>query len=375
MKVREIMRKDIVLLKPEDHVIDFITLMENDLVHEAAVVNESGELIGFVHYKILADKNVQDPTKTKIETVMVHAPKVLEDEIIENAAKLIFETGFRGLPVVDKKGKVTGIVTSIDVLKGMKNEKIFSEKTAEDIMSPAIVIRETDDIGKARVIMRENNISTLPVVNENDELVGVVMVLDLLKAIKPKERISWYSMAAEKLTLMDIPVSTVMNKTPLISEKRTSLSEILEKMINNNIRSCIIVEEKGPVGVVTTRDLLEVYLSSIEKEKVYVQYSGLREEDDEVMLTVDRMVRDTVEKLHSIYPIQYFHIHVKRYKKSGDRKLFSVRCRVMTDEGVFISKAHAWDLRDAVGSALDKLEKIVIKHKEKLETSHRPKGS
>ncbi len=375
MKVKDVMTADIVTLKPHDHVIDFISLMEKKSVHEAVVTDEKNHLLGFVHYRILAQKNIQDPTKTKIETVMIHPPKVKENQDFEDALKFLFKTGFRAVPVVNEEEKVVGVFTIFDALKAIKDEALLKTKTAEDVMSPAIVIHKDEDIGKARVIMREKNISRLPVVDDEDKLVGEITVLDLLKAIQPKERISWYSMAAEKLTMMNTSVSTVMDDTPLTAEKSTKLSEIAERMISTGKRGCIVVENNEPLGIVTTRDILELWISQEKEKGIYVQYSGLEEEDEFVMDTVDRMVSDTVQKIHSIYPVQYFHIHIKRFRKTGERKIFSVRCRIMTDEGAFISSAQAWDLRDAIGGALDKLEKIIIKHKEKLETSHRPRGS
>ncbi len=376
MKVGEFLdAEDFHALKPKDRVIDFISLMEQNRVHEAPVVNEKNELVGFVHYRILAQKNVQDPTQTKIETVMVHAPKIEANEEVEKAIEYLFNTGFRALPVVENN-KVLGLFSVFDALKALKNEKIFSQKTAEEIMSPAIVIHKDEDIGKARVIMREKNISRLPVVDDEDRLVGEVTVFELLRAIEPKERISWYSMAAEKLTTMNIPVSTVMNTLPLTAEKSTEIREIIEKMLREKKRGCIVVENSEPLGIVTTRDILELWLSSRKREQgVYVQYSGLEEEDDFVLSTVDRMVSDTVKKINSIYPVEWFHVHVKRYRKTGERKLFSVRCRAMTSEGIFVSRGQGWDLRDAIGEALDNLEKIVVKHKEKLETLHRPRGA
>lgn len=375
MKVENVMTTDFHTLKAEDHVIDFISLMENKRVHEAPVVDSKGNFIGFVHYRILAQKNVQDPTKTKIENVMMHPPYVNKDQNFEEALKFLFQTGFRAIPVVDDKGNVVGLFTVLDAIQVLKDDELMKNKTAEEVMSPAIVIHKDEDIGKARVLMREKNISRLPVVDDEDKLVGEVTVLDLLKAIQPKERISWYSMAAEKLTIMNTPVSTVMNDTPLTAEKSAKLSEIIEKMLAAGERGCIIVENDYPLGVVTTRDIIELWLSSRKEEGVCIHYSGLEEDDEFVMDTVDRIVSDTVQKIHSIYPVQYFHIHIKKYRKSGERKLFSVRCRAMTDKGAFISNAQAWDLRDAIGDAMDRLEKIIIKHKEKLETAKRPRGS
>jgi hypothetical protein len=57
---------------------------------------------------------------------------------------------------------------------------------------------------------------------------------------------------------------------------------------------------------------------------------------------------------------QFFFLHVKKYDKKGKVK-YSIRTRFRTDKGIFISKSYAWDLRDSVNDALDKLEKIIMK--------------
>ncbi len=377
MKVKDIMKNGIEVLNPESKVSEFISIMEKERVYGVPVVNDKGQLEGFVYYKKVAEKNVQDPTVTKVKSVMIFPPKVYEDDDVETAAEILFDTGFRVVPVIDKDEKVVGTVSVIDILKGLEDSNLFKAKAEEVMTTPVEVIHKEDDIGKARYIMREKGISTLPVVDDEGKLVGVVSILDLLKAVQPKERISWYSMAAEKLTTYDVQVSTIMNDTPVTGSKEETIKEIIDKMRTFESRSCIIVDKNKPIGIVTTRDILELYITNKEEgELIPIQYSGLEGDEDEfVMETVDRMVQDTVEKIHSIYPVQYFHIHFKTHKREGERKLYSVRARIMTDKGVFISKAHDWDIRDAVGQAMDKLEKIVIKHKEKEATTHRPRGA
>ena len=87
------------------------------------------------------------------------------------------------------------------------------------------------------------------------------------------------------------------------------------------------------------------------------------DEDDFITATVDRMIKDTIQKLSKIYKTQFFFLHVKRYEKQGKIK-YSIRTRILTDKGTFISKSYAWDLRTAVDDALEKLERIMIKEKQ-----------
>ncbi len=363
MLVRDIMSRNVLTLGPKDTVSRFIGLMEQHHVHEVPIV-EGKKLLGIVHYKTVAAKRFSDPSKEKLETLVTKIQTLSEDNTADEAADIIFQAGFRAVPVCSGSN-ISGIVSVFDLLNVFSKQQEFKETAAEEIMSASEVIDISSDIGKARVLMREKNISRLPVVDSEERLRGVVATFDLLKAVKPSERMNWYSMAAEKETMMGVQISTVMNNNPLTAEKRTKLSEIAGKMVKYKNSGVVIVEGDAPLGVVTTRDLLEFYLSTRQKKGAYVQITGLGKEDPLVAATADRMVRDTVQKISSFLPVQFLFLHTKRYEKGGKTK-YSVRCRLMTDKGVFISRAMGWDLRDAAGKALDEIEKIVIKGKERL---------
>ena len=172
----------------------------------------------------------------------------------------------------------------------------------------------------------------------------------------------FYSMAAEKENIMGIPLSVVMNKRPTTISKKTSLSEAVNMMRKDDTDGVIVAEKNVPIGVVTEKDLLEFYVSGLKQKGIYYQISGLLDEDEFIVSTAERMIGDTLQKLSKIYDVQSFFIHVKRYEKKGKVK-YSIRTRLLTNKGTFISKAYAWDLRSAVDEALDRLERVVIKEK------------
>lgn len=362
MLVRDVMSKNVLTLGPKDTVSRFIGLAEKEHIHEIPIV-ENKKFLGIVHYKTVAEKGMTDPSKERLETVMTRIPALKEDSTLDEAADAIFQIGIRGFPVVGEGG-LSGIVSVFDLLNVFSKNPDFKAAAAEDIMSPAETISINDDIGKARKLMREKNISRQPVVDGNGKLRGVVAVFDLLKGVKPRERINWYSMAAEKETIMGVQVSAIMNCEPLTAEKQTGLSEIADMMVKYRNSGVVIVEGDEPIGVVTTRDLLEFFLSMKQKKGAYVQITGLGKEEPLIAATADRMIRDSVQKISSFLPVQFLFMHTKRYDKGGKTK-YSVRCRLMTDKGVFITRATGWDLRDAEGQALDALEKITIKDKER----------
>jgi len=360
--VKDIMKKKFISINPESNLTKLISLIEKYRFRQI-LVTERKKLKGIIYTKELAKKGISNPERTKVSSIMSFPPPTVSPESkINEAAKLILKTGLRALPIIENK-KVVGIISMFDIIEAASKMKQFRQTTAEAIMSIPEIITDEDDIGRARLLMREKNISRLPVIDKNKKLCGIVTIFDLLKAVKPRDRINFYSMAAEKETIMKIPVSTIINSSPVIVERNLTLNEIVNLMNKYRSDGVIIAENQFPVGVITAKDLLEVYVSSLEQKGIYYQIVGLLDEDDFIVATVDRMIRDTIQKISKIYKPQHFFLHIKRYEEQGKVK-YSIRTRLLTDKGTFISKSYAWDLRTAVDEALEKLERIIIKEKQ-----------
>jgi len=362
MNVESIMSKNIISVSSDDTISSVISLIEKHCLREILVA-DGKKLRGIVYSKEIAKKNIVDPSKTKAETIMNPNPATLSPkDNVEDAAKLIFDTGLRALPVIDKD-RLVGIVSMHDVINYASKTKDFKQSNAESIMSVPEMITEDTDIGDARRLMREKSISRLPVVDKNKKIKGIVTIFDLLRAVKPRERMNFWSMSAEKMTVMGTPVSVVSNYPPTTVEKSVSLSKIIDLLKKYETDGVTVVENQIPVGIVTEKDLLEFYISTLGKKGIYYQIVGLADEDDFIVSTADRMIGDTLKKLSKMYDIQFFFLHVKRYDKKGKVK-YSIRTRLLTNKGTFVSKSYAWDLRTAVDEALDRLEKIVIKERD-----------
>jgi len=131
---------------------------------------------------------------------------VSPDTEIVHAAKLLLEKGINGIPVVDKKGELVGIICQSDLIAQQKRLPIPSiftlldgfipltsmkhfEKavqkiaatTVADAMTPKPVTVQTEtSIEELASLMVDKNFHTLPVVDEG-KLVGVVGKEDILK--------------------------------------------------------------------------------------------------------------------------------------------------------------------------------------------------
>jgi len=107
-------------------------------------------------------------------------PIISSQAAIKEVIQRISE-GKLGLVVIIDNNKIIGIITDGDIRRAMESrEKDFFNLKAEDLMSnhPKLIY-ESDKLISASNIMSQHKINSLLVVNESNDLVGVVQVYDL----------------------------------------------------------------------------------------------------------------------------------------------------------------------------------------------------
>ncbi|MBI4159009.1 CBS domain-containing protein [Candidatus Woesearchaeota archaeon] len=105
-----------------------------------------------------------------------------ENETIMNIARMMYSRKI-GSVVIVRYIKPIGIITERDMTYKVVANNIQSKiATAKDIMtSPIISINPNDNVYYAFKVMNEKGIKKLPVVNENEGLVGILTQTDILR--------------------------------------------------------------------------------------------------------------------------------------------------------------------------------------------------
>jgi CBS domain-containing protein len=91
---------------------------------------------------------------------------------------------FNGVPVIDDKGAVIGMVTAFDILRAIQGGKKLNTMLARDIMTPnPSVVKKHTRVEEIIRIMVEKEIVLVPVVEDDNtnKLIGVVARLDILR--------------------------------------------------------------------------------------------------------------------------------------------------------------------------------------------------
>ena len=103
--------------------------------------------------------------------------------ISEVGTRLILRS-INGIPIIDDDGKVIGILTIIDILRAIRDNKNIDGLKAEDIMTrDPIVINQKTDMMDMIDIMDKKGIEMIPVVDEESDnrIIGVVSRKDIIE--------------------------------------------------------------------------------------------------------------------------------------------------------------------------------------------------
>lgn len=162
-----------------------------------AMAREGG--IGVLHKNMSIEQQALEVRKVKrAESGMIIDPVTLtENANVGDAKNAMKEYSIGGIPIVDQNNILKGIVTNRDLRFEKENSRSIVEVMTKENVVTAI---EGTTLSDAEQILQENKIEKLPVVNKNNQLVGLITFRDItkltLKPIANKDRFGRLRVAA-----------------------------------------------------------------------------------------------------------------------------------------------------------------------------------
>ena len=144
-----------------------------------AIAREGG--IGVIHKNMsIEDQARQVAIVKRAENGMIYDPVTIHrSATVQDALSLMHEYHIGGIPVVDDEMHLVGIVTNRDLrFEDNMQRKIDEVMTSDNIVTTT---QQTDLQGAAR-ILKESKIEKLPVVDKDGKLVGLITYKDITKA-------------------------------------------------------------------------------------------------------------------------------------------------------------------------------------------------
>ena len=138
--------------------------------------------IGFIHKNMTIEEQARNVSQVKKyeSGVVSHPVTVSADITIEQVIELAKEQGFSGFPVVDKENNLVGIITSRD----LRFETDLSKKVADLMTGKDDLVTVTEGTEREEILhlMHEHRIEKLLLVDDAFKLKGLITVKDFKKA-------------------------------------------------------------------------------------------------------------------------------------------------------------------------------------------------
>ncbi|MHA8076912.1 IMP dehydrogenase [Aquirufa sp. TARAVU-A1A] len=152
------------------------TVTEADLA--IALAQEGG--IGIIHKNMTIDQQAAQVRKVKrSESGMIIDPVTLKDnQTLGDAQRIMKEFKIGGIPVIDDKGHLVGILTNRDLRFQKQTARPVAEIMTKDNL---ITAKEGISMEEAESILQEYKIEKLPIIDKNGKLIGLITYKDILK--------------------------------------------------------------------------------------------------------------------------------------------------------------------------------------------------
>jgi len=380
--VISICTKDVVRITPDTPLTKAISLMEKNNFHNLVVLANDDIYLIYLRDLLFASNPEAPVNEYMFKPYCIH-----KDSPIIDAVCAMIDSGQRALPVVDDDEKLVGIVTDYDIMKEGSNSRLLKDTEVTKVMTrDPLYVEETDSIGKARSVMRENNIDRLPVFDKKGRLSGIVTDGDILtKIYKPKKKTTIGEVKGEKIPRMAQPVSIIMSSPVITAEIDSNLADVAGLMQRYDIRGLTIVKDGLLRGIITTKDIMR-YLRAL-KEEAMVEVEIQGEIDEEYRFLAERIIETEVRKIARFSRrVHWIRIVINKERDKGGVPYYRINTYVKTPNKLYVGQGEPgmvkrvveknddselkiykkrWDLIDSLKDSLSSVQKQMERDQEK----------
>ena len=151
------------------------------------------------------------------------------------------------------------------------------------------------------------------------------------------------------------------------------MAEAVDIMVENRFSTLPVVEGKDLVGIITEYDILELISACRERDMLFVQISGLEDDEKDYVDAIYADIEAMVAKVSKIYKPESFTMHVSRYNDNGGNFKYSISARLFINGTAIISKEVGWDLTKTAADLITKMEDQVVNMKDSKVTFRKRK--
>jgi len=360
ISVEKIMSTEFPYISSDSTIANALSVMKDTKYQDLPVIDE-GTFVGVVsYYSILRKKSVT--LDAKVKNLIRNFQTATLDMQITKLAEMFISNNCREIPVLNGK-KVIGVVRRNKIIDVVNEIKALKEIKVWEIMTnPVESVKVHDLMDDALEMMIQDNIRTLPVVDDNDRVIGVVGMKEIIENNWRKDNKTIGDL--EKSSRSQITVESIATTSAKTIEWDSDVAEAVAIMVDNGFSTLPVLESKGLVGVITEYDVLELISACRERDMLFVQISGLEDDEKDYTDAIYADIESMVTKVSKIYKPESLNIHVSRYNEVGGNPKYSITARLFINGTGIMMKEVGYDLTKTMSDLIRKLEAAVIDMKE-----------
>jgi CBS domain-containing protein len=275
VKVEDIMSQELIVGYVPGTVKDALKILAKHNVSGMPILKkETKTVVG-----VLTRTDIfRNPEEDQIALIMSDNYHYIEkDQSIKDAAKLFYEHRIHGLPVINNRKNLIGIISPTDILKHV--HKKITDKIETYFTNLVVPVYQDTPINIVMEIISITHEHALPILNDERKLVGIVTDGDLFKLSHIKESVSqtdlgmggdedawtWEGIrdtvrlhySTSEVSLPIVPVKEIMIGNVIKASKNTPVNEVADMMLKNHISHIPVIGSNDHlIGMVTDIDLM-----------------------------------------------------------------------------------------------------------------------
>lgn len=366
-KAKDLMTKDLITAKSDQTVSEAIALMKNNKISEILVNDEKGNVTGIVTYDMFTKRrhlpfstkleNVMNaPPSVGIDSTISEICEMLLSSGYRGLPVRSSKGEYVG---IISRTDIVKIIPQIDEVKPLSVEEVMTPNPSD--------IMEHDTVGMAKQMMKDLDEQVVPVINKDGKLTGMIGIKDIVEnTLGPLNREEKGERAGEKDSPYDdLEIRSIMSSPPITTLQKEKVAKAAKKMMSNDISTLVALDDdEEVVGILTAIDLIETLASFKEGEQVYVQITGLEEGADTLDMMYE-IIQKYLQKFNAVVKPLVMNIHVVSHNKEGTETKYSLRIRLQSDHGMFYVKEYDWNMMRALDDGLENMRRIIFEEKEK----------
>ncbi|MBF0117538.1 MAG: CBS domain-containing protein [Desulfobacterales bacterium] len=185
---------------------------------------------------------------------------------------------------------------------------------SKSMVDKVITIDKEANIFEAKQKMQEYNIRHIPVVDENNKLIGIVTDRDI-RSVLPSILLNNINLEEEKKKISQFRIKDIMTKNPITLLPTHTIQDALLLIQKTKVGAFPVVDESGILtGIISVRDLLSAFISVLGiGEPGTLLGIAVEDKPGQMKKIVDAITEEN---------ISFGSIMVCKYGKKGERSVF-----------------------------------------------------